>query len=629
MTTVPSLNISATLEAACGHLAAGQLAAAETLCRQILRVNPDEPEALSCLATIAFHLGRTDQAIALIGAAIAAHPTSTEYLNNLGTMLRTQGKYAEAIASLRQALAHTPTHALVHYNLANCLRDQRDLVGAAHSYAAAIAAQADFADAHFHLGNVLAEQGQIDAAAERFLATIAIQADHAGACYNLGNARTDQGRLEEAVLAYRRAIVIDPGFSEARSNLLLTLQYLDSTTPEAAFAEARKFAEQHETPLRSGWTQHDNSRDPHRRLRVGYVSADFRRHSVAYFAESLLGHHDRSRIEVFCYYNNSGADQVTQRFMALADHWIVCRHLDDAALAARIRQDGIDILVDLAGHSAHHRLLMFARKPAPVQVTYLGYPATTGLSAIDYRITDLHADPADTGDAFYSERLIRLPDTFLCYRPPEIVMAVQPTPALRNGHITFGSFNALQKITPRVLALWSRLLIMLPSARLLLKAAGLEQEATHQRILQVFESHGVARRRIVVAGKEASFESHLKRYHEVDIGLDPFPYNGTTTTLEAMWMGVPTVTLRGNRHATRVGTSLLINVGMDNWIASSEDAYLQIAFAMAGDVTKLDCMRSGMRARLQESPLLNAKHLAGQIEAVYRTVWQAWCHGSV
>ena len=628
MTTPPALNISAALDAAYEHLAAGRLAAAEALCRQILGVSAREPDALHCLALVAFHVGRLDAAIELVRAAIASNPASAVYFNDLGSMLRTQGKNEVAIASFRQSLARDPTRAEVHYNLANALRGQRDLDAAASGYLAAIAAQADFVDAHFHLGNVLAEQGQVEAAADRFQATVEIRPDHAGAFYNLGNARTDQGRLDEAVAAYRRAITIDPGFWEAHSNLLWTLQYMDNVAPQAAFAEALRFAARHEAPLRVGWAPHPNPRDPSRRLRVGYVSADFRRHSVAYFAESLLEHHDRAQFELFCYYNNAGADAVTRRFIALADHWVPCRDLDDAALATRIRQDGIDILVDLAGHTAHHRLLAFARKPAPVQVTYLGYPATTGISAIDYRITDVHADPPEAGDAYYTERLVRLPETFLCYRPPETSMAVQATPALRNGYVTFGSFNALPKITPRVVALWSRILMTLPTAHIFLKSAGFERAETRERFLRMFESHGVVPGRITLAGKEASFDAHLFRYHQIDIGLDPFPYNGTTTTFEAMWMGVPTVTLRGDRHATRVGASLLANAGARELIAATEEAYLQIAAELAGDVAGLDSTRSRMRERLESSRLLDATGLARQIESAYRMMWHTWCNAS-
>ena len=628
MTAPSTLNISAAIDKAYEHLAAGQLAAAETLCRQILGVSPREPAALHCLASVAFHVGRLDAALELVRAAIASNPSNAGYFNDLGSMQRTQGKNEDAIASYRQSLARDPAHAGVHYNLANALRAQRDLNAAASSYSAAIAAQPDFADAHFHLGNVLAEQGQVEAAADRFQATVAIRPDHAGAFYNLGNARTGQGRLDEAVAAYRQAITIDPEFSEAHSNLLCTLQYMETVAPKEAFAEALRFAQRHEAPRRGHWAPHPNPRDPNRRLKVGYVSADFRRHSVACFAESLLEHHDRTQVEVFCYYNNTGADAVTQRFIALADHWVPCRDLDDASLAARVGQDGIDILVDLAGHTAHHRLLTFARKPAPVQVAYLGYPATTGLTAIDYRITDVHADPPDAGNEFYTERLLRLPGTFLCYRPPETSIAVQATPALRNGYVTFGSFNALPKITPRVVALWSHILLTLPTARLFLKSAGFERTGTRERFFGMLESHGVAPGRITLAGKDASFDLHLSRYHEVDIGLDPFPYNGTTTTFEAMWMGVPTVTLCGDRHATRVGASLLAKAGVSEFIAHSEEMYARIASQAAGDIGELDVLRRRIRGNLLSSPLLDAAGLAKQIESAYRNIWQRWCNAS-
>lgn len=626
MSTPSSLSIPAALAAAYEHLVGGHPAVAETICRQILDINAREPDALHCLALVAFQTGRLDAAIELVRSAIASSQPSAHYLNDLGTMLRSQGKIGDALSSYRQARALDPARADVHYNLANALREGKDLAGATISYAAAVAVQPDFIDAYFHLGNVLAEQGRIEEAVEKFLTTLSLHPNHAGALYNLANARSDQGRLDEAVIMYRKTLAINPDFYEARSNLLWTLQYMNDVPQEEVFAEAMKFADVHEAPLRVKWTQHRNSRDPQRRLKVGYVSADFRRHSVAYFAESLLEKHDRTQVEVFCYYNNEGIDAVTRRFMALADHWIPCRSLDDAALAACIRDDGIDILVDLAGHTAHHRLLVFSSKPAPVQVTYLGYPATTGLSAIDYRITDVHADPPDASDSFYTEHLIRLPETFLCYQPPDLALTVRSTPALHNGYITFGSFNALPKITSQVIGLWARTLINLPTSRMLLKAAGFENAATRDRFLNMFDLHGVAPSRISFMGKDASFEEHLVRYHEVDIGLDPFPYNGTTTTLEAMWMGVPIVTLRGDRHATRVGASLLANVALGDLIATSEDMYMQIASGLASDIATLDGLRTELRGRLTNSTLVDSGRLAKEIESVYRQMWRVWCN---
>ncbi len=619
------MDIPAALEVAFGHLAAGHLAACESLCRKILAQIPHEANALHCLALVAFQTGHLDAAIELARAAIASNPTSAAYLNDLGSMLRAQGRNEEAIASFRQSLSRDAKHAVVHYNLANALRAQHNPAAAVDSYEAAIDAEPDFADAHYHLGNVLAEQGKVEAAAEQFQVTVAIHPGHAAAFFNLGNARTDQGRLDEAVAAYRRALAIEPGFWEAHSNLLWTLHYMDSVTPQAAFAEAVAFAHRHEAPLRASWVPHTNSRAPGKRLKIGYVSADFRRHSVAFFAEPLLQLHDRTHVEVFCYCNNSVADAVTRRFIEIADHWLPCRDIDDAALASRIRQDGIDILVDLSGHTAHHRLLTFARKPAPIQVTYLGYPATSGLSAIDYRMTDIYADPPGAGDEFYTERLIRLRASFLCYLPPETALPVRATPALRNGYVTFGSFNALPKISDRVISLWSKILMQLPAARIYLKSAGLERNETRERVFGLFNEQGVMRERIVLAGKDAGFDEHLSRYHEIDIGLDPFPYNGTTTTFEAMWMGVPTVTLRGNRHAGRVGASLLANAGMPALIANDDEAYVRIALELAANPKELDKLRSRMRDKLSASPLLDAGQLARYIEYEYRKMWHTWC----
>ncbi|MEP7154628.1 MAG: tetratricopeptide repeat protein [Betaproteobacteria bacterium] len=625
MSTNLPFDISAALDVAYAHLAAGRLSECEALCRQILGINPREAEAMHCLASVAFHAGHYAPAVQLLEDAISLSGPNAVFFNDLGTMLGAQGKTADAIRRYRQSIACEATRADVHYNLANALRAQRDLPGAALAYADAGRLDPNFADAHFHLGNVLADMGKVDEAAVAYSAVIAMHPDHVGALYNLGNARADQCRLEEAVTAYRRVTQIDPGFYAAHSNLLWTLQYMDTVTPEEAFAEARRFAEIHEAPLRKSWTAHDNSRDARRRLKIGYVSADFRRHSVAYFAESLISNHDRGEVDVFCYYNNPRADSITARFVELADHWLDCSGMDDAALADCIRRDGIDILVDLAGHTAHHRLLAFAHRPAPVQVTYLGYPATTGLTAMDYRLTDAHADPFDADDEFYSERLVRIPETFLCWCPPDAGIEVRAAPAITNGFLTFGSFNALQKITPRVIALWSRILVALPSSRLVLKAGGFENQATRATFAGMFSSHGVSASRINFLGKDAGFDEHLARYHAIDIGLDPFPYNGTTTTFEALWMGVPTITLCGDRHATRVGSSLLANAGLESFIARDDDEYLQLAIRAASDIPQIQELRHDMRARLLRSPLLDAQKFTREIETAYREMWMTWC----
>ena len=362
---------------------------------------------------------------------------------------------------------------------------------------------------------------------------------------------------------------------------------------------------------------------------MGYVSPDFRRHSVAYFIEPLIARHDRDAFEVYCYSNVLTPDSMTRHLMGLSDSACHIVAMSDGEAADRVRADGIDILVDLAGHTAGGRLGLFALKPAPVQVSYLGYPNTTGLAAIDWRITDIHADPPGNGDEFHSERLARLPRTFLCFQPPADAPAIQPPPSIESGRITFGSFNTLPKVTPEVVGAWAQLLHRVPGSRLLLKASGLTDAAGRGRLLGEFAQHGIDEDRLTLLGKVGDFNAHLARYHEMDIGLDPFPYNGTTTTCEAVWMGVPVVSLAGDRHAGRVGASVLANLGLEELIATSIDEYLAIAADLAADTARLGMLRETMRARVVASPLRDETGFSREVEHAYRQMWLRWCSGDI
>ncbi|MEO8214471.1 MAG: hypothetical protein ABI560_14820, partial [Myxococcales bacterium] len=365
---------------------------------------------------------------------------------------------------------------------------------------------------------------------------------------------------------------------------------------------------------------------PDRRLRVGYVSGDLRSHSVASFIEPILEAHDRSAVELFCY-SDGIADAVTARIKAVAgaDGWRETRMLTDAALAARVIEDGIDILVDLAGHSADNRLLAFARRPAPVQVTYCGYPGTTGVAAIGWRLTDAEADPRGDSDSHYSERLWRLPHGFLCFRPDPDAPAAGPLPAEANGFVTFGSFNNLSKLSEETLDLWGIILQMVPGSRLVLKSRGLSDLPPRQRLLHAFQARGVDPARVQTIAYAATPRQHLRLYDQIDIALDPFPYNGTTTTCEALWMGVPVVTVAGRTHAGRVGASLLHRVGYPELIASNRSQVLRIARGLAGDLPGLATLRNELRPKMMASALANPRLIAGDIEAAYRAMWRQWC----
>ena len=592
--------------------------------RQAIGIEPNLAEAHSNLGNALKDQGKVDEAIAAYRQAIGIKPDLAEAHCNLGVALEKQSKFDEAVAAYRQAIGFNPDYAEAHSNLGNALKDQGKLDEAVAAYRQAIGIKPDFAEAHYNLGNALKDQGKLDEAVAAYRQAIGIKPDYAEAHSNLGNVLKDQGKLDEAVAAYRQAICIKPDLAEAHSNLLFSLSYHDKSTADHLFAEHREWDERHGRQV-SRPTAYANDRSVGRRLKIGYVSPDFRTHSVAYFVEPLLKGHDRQAVEVFCYAEVKRPDKVTAHLQGLADHWLVTVGLSDEELAERIRADGIDILVDLAGHTANNRLLVFARKPAPVQVTWLGYPNTTGLEAIDYRLVDAVTDPVGEADAWASETLVRLEGGFLCYSA--LKDAPEPTvpPCLKTGTVTFGSFNNPAKVSAATLDAWATLLSRLPQARLLLKGAPFADAATRALFLARLGERGVAAERVELVAWLPGTAAHLALYHRVDIALDPFPYNGTTTTCEALWMGVPVVTLRGDRHAGRVGASLLSQIGLTDLIANSVEEYVEIALALAGNPGRLDNLRRALRPLMVASPLCDGRVFARKMEAAFRTMWQHWC----
>jgi protein O-GlcNAc transferase len=559
---------------------------------------------------------------ALLDNADAPHLFAQAYLG-LGAALKNQGKFDEALAAYREANRISPALVEASYNLGNAFKALGRLDDAVATYRHAIRIQPGLLQAHCNLGNALCEQGKPDEAVAAFRQAIRIKPDHANAHLNLGGALLEQGKFDQAIAACRDAIRLRPDFAEATSNLAFSLNLVDDVSLGEVFETHRAWDVQHGRRKQSPGA-HVNDRSIGRRLKVGYVSPDFRLHSVAYFLEPLLRCHDRNAIEVFCYSEVSAPDAATERFKELADHWVATVGMSDDALTHRVRNDGIDILVDLAGHTSKNRLPVFARKPAPVQVTWLGYPNTTGLAAMDYRLVDAVTDPKGEADAFASETLMRLPDGFLCYGARDDAPTPRAAPCLTTGFVTFGSFNNIAKLSGATLDVWARLLTRLPRARLLVKGKPFAEATTRAIYLDRLTERGVAADRIELVAWLPE-RTHLALYDRVDIALDPFPYNGTTTTCEALWMGVPVVTLRGDRHAGRVGASLLTQIGLSDLIADSKQAYLETAVALADDFARLDKLRYALRPRMAASPLCDAPAFARKIEAAYRTMWQRWC----
>jgi predicted O-linked N-acetylglucosamine transferase (SPINDLY family) len=605
---------------------AGRLTEAEAWYKRILVVAPDYAECRHRLGAVALQTGRPEQAVALVNQAIACDDREPVYFNTLGNAWLAWGRLDQAAASYRQALELKPDYAGARHNLGNVLQAQGRSAAAVVAFERVLAIWPDHAETLNNLGAALLDLGRFDEAVARVRQALAIKPDLVEALNTLGKGLQELGQLDQAVTEYRRALRHQPECTEAHSNLLMTLNYLPEFPAARLTAEHRAFGVRLDRMARGAKLPHRQSRDPERRLKIGYVSGDFRDHVVGHFVLPLLEAHDRSQVVLYGYSNTARPDAITVTLRAQMAVWRETVGIDTEALAAQIHADEIDILVDLAGHSAFNRLPVFARKPAPLQMTWLGYPATTGLSAMDYRLVDIVTDPVGSADPLSCEALIRLGPSFLCYRASQ-TPDVKPPPVLRQGFITFGSFNNLNKINTKVIEQWAALLHRLPSARLLVKSRQLSCPSVQHALWAAFAGHGIGAERIVSQGWMADTASHLETYHHMDIALDPFPYNGTTTTCEALWMGVPVVTVRGDRHAARVGASLLESLGLGALVAESPAASLEIAAALALNPERLTSLRAELRDRVAAAPLSDAPGLARRVESAYRQAWRRWCRG--
>lgn len=599
---------------------AGNLALAEQGFRLVLRQSPRDADALHFLGVIAYQTGRFDEALKLISAAIGIRDTDPGYFCNLGLVNEALHRVDAAVRCYRMALSIDRNYAEANCNLGGILVNQMNLDEAIVLCRRALDARPDIPEAWCNLGLAYHYRGQLDPAVDCYHKALRINPDCVQAWHNLGNTLRGQNRQDEAIACLDRAIALKPDNAGAYGSLYFALLYRAGSTADDVLIAHRRFAQQFEKPLRRFWSRHSNRRDPERKLKIGYVSPDFRNHSVAFFMEPVIERHDRSGFEIHAYYNHAMSDETTSRIRGSCDHWVSCINMSDGELAERIRADGIDILIDLAGHSANNRLLVFARKPAPVQVAYLGYPATTGLTAIDWRLTTAEVDP-DGSDGYYSERLWRLPRSLWCYRPADSLSADARPPA-RDGAVCFGSLNNYPKVSPDAIALWGRILRELPRSSLIM--THVPEGSARETLFARFAANGVDRERLILHHRLPASEFHDVA-RGIDIALDPFPYNGTTTTCEALWRGIPVVTLRGNTSVSRSGHALLNAVGLDACCAGDEDAYVRIAVELARDTARLQSLKSGLRARMASSPLRDESGFVHEIEEAYRGMWREWC----
>jgi predicted O-linked N-acetylglucosamine transferase (SPINDLY family) len=616
------------LEAALEHHRAGRLADAERAYRRLLADRAAAPDVPHLLGVLLLQTGRPEGAEPLIAEAVRRRPDVVDFRVSHGDALAALGRFDAAIASYEAALGLDPASTEARTGLRNAHNNRGaarlragDAAGAEDAFRRALAGGSEVAEIHNNLGIALARQGRLEAAVGAFARAVSLAPERAEIHRNLGLALLRQGRTPEARASYARAVALAPADAEAHSDLIFTLDLDPAATAGDAAAERHRWGARHGAPLVAA-APHANAPDPERRLRVGYVSADFRLHSAADVLAPVVLGHDREAFEVVCYSGVTEPDAVTARFRAGVDLWRETRDVPDAALAAMIRADAIDILVDLSGHSSGNRLPVFARRPAPVQATAWGHAGGTGLAAIGYAFADAVTVPPDARARFV-EDIVELP-AIVAYAPPAEAPAVAPLPALAAGYPTFGCFNRLCKVGDPVLALWAYVLGAVPDARVLLKDPALDEASVRERVRARFAAQGGAPDRLDFAGGTSRSE-HLAAWARVDIALDPFPHGGGVSALEGLWMGVPLVTLRGDAIAGRLGASFLAALGLTDWVAASPATYVAHAARGARDVDALAALRADLRRRLAASALGDHSAYGRAVEAAYRRMWRRYC----
>jgi predicted O-linked N-acetylglucosamine transferase (SPINDLY family) len=603
--------------------ALGQIPAAAEAYQNAAHLRPDDPGILNCLGNVLRALGKPAEAEQCFLHALQIQPDMFETLGNLGTFYESLGRFGDALVLADRALALAPNHPLLHYNRAIALNELNRVPEAIDAYQKALQLKPDYIQAHNNLGNIYKSKGRVDEAIDAFRRALQINPDFVEALCNLATLLQSLGRGDEALVIFRRALALCPQSAVTHSNLIYALLFHPQYDAAAIRDELSQWNERHARPLARLIQPHTNDRNPNRRLRIGYVSPDFREHVIARNVLPIFQNRDREAFEVFCYSNLTVQDATTLKFRQLSDHWRDVRTIPPEQLAALIRADGIDILVDLALHMAGNSLLTFACKPAPIQVTFAGYPGSAGLTAIDYRLSDPYLDRPEH-DAFYVEKTIRLPHSFWCFDSAEKTLTPNPLPAATTtppGLITFGCLNTFGKTNEPTFDLWSQILRNVPNSRLLL----LCPEGSHrQRTLAFFQARDIAPDRI----RFSPFLAHrkyLELYHQIDLCLDTLPYNGHSTSLDALWMGVPVVTLVGNTVVGRAGLSQLMNLSLPELVTYTPQQFITTATELAQDLPRLQNYRSTLRRRMEQSPLMDPVSFTRDIESAFHTMWTSWC----
>ncbi len=595
---------------------------AEASYRQAIRFHQSFAAAHTNLGNVQKALGRFQDAEQSFRKSLQADPTIFQTHNSLGNLLQDLRRPADAEAGYRQAITLNPNYAEAHYNLANLFKSMGRLEEARALYLKAILLSPHFVEAHNNLANTLYELGHLNEAEAVGRRTLEIAPDSADAHYNVGNTLKDQGRLAEAETYYRGALQRNANFIKAYNNLLYILNFTSDHTPVDYLTHACQFGQVVRSHVSTPFVEWTCARQPER-LRVGLVSGDFKNHPVGYFLESVLARIDPRSLELIAYSTGRKTDALTERIRPNFTDWKLIADLSDEAAARLIHSDGVHILIDLSGHTQHNRLPIFSWKPAPIQVTWLGYFASTGISEIDYILGDPHVTPIGESDHFV-EKIWQLPHYYTCFTELDVVLEISTLPARSSGHITFGCFNNLLKINDAVVAVWAEILHAVPGSKLFLKYAQLGSAPAREVTVQRFAAHGISAERLILEGS-SSRADYLATYHRVDMALDPFPYPGGTTSIEGLWMGVPFITKRGgDRFLSHHGQSIAHNAGLSEWIAADAADYVNKAISFSSDLERLAKLRSGLRRQVLASPLFDASGLARNVEEAMWGMWKLW-----
>ncbi|MGB6691260.1 MAG: tetratricopeptide repeat protein [Terracidiphilus sp.] len=594
----------------------------ETLARSFISRYPKSGFAWNILGALCQRKRRFSEAEGFYRSALQADPESVDACFNLGRMLQVKGALAEAERTFRRAIEINAGFLEAHYSLGEVFHQQGAFAQAETCYRRAIEIQPDLAVAHNNLAIALRRQDRPAESEASCRRAIELNPGLAEAWCSLGAALQDQGQLAEAAAGFRRALEIQPDLPVAYHGLLFCLSHGGETDPEVLFEEHVRFGDRFEAPLRPAWPRHRNSRDPDRQLQVGFVSGDFRDHAMANFMEPVISHLAKDAgLSLHAYSNNASEDAVTHRLRDHFSQWSKVFALSDEVLAAKIQADGIDILIDLTGHTAHNRLLTFARKPAPIQCGWIGYLGTSGLKSIDYYLADRHFLPPGEFDRYFTEKIVYLP-AVAPFQPSLDAPDINPLPALTNGRVTFGSFSRISKLNPRVIALWSELLRALPESQMLI--GGMPCDGRQQVVGGWFKDEGIAPERLEFHTR-CDCRGYFALHHRVDLCLDPFPFTGATTTGNALWMGVPTLTLSGQTVPGRLGPALLRHAGLEGFVARNPQEFVEKGIYWARNPESLAQLRAGMREQFLRSPIGQPSLVAESLADSFRAMWRRWC----